>query len=81
MEEELKNRALIFTGSSMIAKGLIVRLDELGITPITVDDKDSALRNIFAINLNEQVRLFIRKDELEISKDVINTYLKEIEED
>lgn len=81
MKEKTKKTVLIYFGASMIAQGLVARLEELGITPILINDTASALRTGFALALNDQVRLLIREDELEIAKEVIDTYLKEVGED
>lgn len=81
MKEDSKHSVLIFAGSSLIAKGLVLRLNELGIMPIEKNDMQSAIRTGFAIVTNEQVRLFIRKDELELAKNTIDEYLKEISQE
>lgn len=81
MKEEFKQSVLIYTGSRMIAQGLSVRLNEIGVTPIEKDDMSSALRSGFAIGVPNQVRLFIRQDELEKARKVINDYLDEVGEE
>lgn len=81
MKEDSKHSVLIYTGSSMIAKGLIFRLSEIGITPIEKNDMVSAARSGFAISSNAQARVFIRKDELERARNVIDDYLEEVGEE
>jgi len=81
MKDTYKQSVLIFTGSSMIARGLSIRLNEIGITPIEKDDMTSALRSGFAVGVLNQVRLFIRQDELEIARKVIEDYFEEIGEE
>lgn len=81
MKDTSKQSVLIFTGSSMIARGLSIRLNEIGITPIEKDDMTSALRSGFAVGVLNQVRLFIRQDELEIARKVIEDYFEEIGEE
>lgn len=81
MKEDSKRSVLIFTGSRMIARGLSIRLNELGITPIEKDDMASALRGGFAAEIPNQVRLFIRQDELERARKVIEDYFEEIGEE
>lgn len=81
MNEDPKHSVLIYTGRSIIAQGLATRLNDLGITPITKNDMLSAVRSGFAIGVNDQVRLFIRKDELESARKVISDYLEEVGEE
>ncbi len=70
----------IYTGPSMIANGLKARLLDMGISPIEKNDHQSGITGGFAIGVPNQVRLFIRKEELERAKDVIDSYLKELGE-
>lgn len=81
MKKKDEHSVLIYFGSSMIAQGLVARLEDLGIVPILINDTASAIRTGFALALNDQVRLFIRKDELEKSQQVIDAYLNEVGED
>lgn len=81
MKEDTHHSVLIYKGSSLIAQGLISRLNEIGITPIEKNDMQSALRSGFAWVANQQVRLFIRKDELDLAKDIIDDYLEEVGEE
>ncbi|MAT89186.1 MAG: hypothetical protein CMC35_00725 [Flavobacteriaceae bacterium] len=71
----------IYTGPAMIAKGLAARLNELGIVPIERNDLESSIQGGFTTGVPGQVRVFIRKDELVRAQDVIDTYLKEVEEE
>ena len=81
MKEESKQSVLIYVGSRMIAQGLSVRLNAIGITPIEKDDMSSALRSGFAIGVPNQVRLFIRQDELDKARKIITDYLEEVGEE
>ena len=81
MKDESKQSVLIYTGSRMIAQGLSVRLNDIGITPIEKDDMSSALRSGFAIGVPNQVRLFIRQDELDKARKIITDYLEEVGEE
>lgn len=80
MSENLEETTRIYTGPAMIAQGLKARLNELGIEPIIKDDHQSGITSGFAIGVPGQVRMFIRKDELVVAQETIETYLKEIEE-
>ena len=55
----------IYTGPTLIAKGLVARLNEIGINPIERNDHDSSM-------------IFIRKDEIEKSQATVDEFLKEI---
>lgn len=81
MNEDSKHSVLIYTGRSIIAQGLIFRLSEIGINPIEKNDMESAVRSGFAVGDNAQARIFIRKDELERARKVINDYLEEVGEE
>ena len=81
MKDTSKQSVLIFTGSRMIARGLSIRLNEIGIMPIEKDDMSSALRSGFAVGIPNQVRLFIRQDELEDAREIIDEYFDEIGEE
>ena len=68
----------IYTGPTLIAKGLVARLNEIGISPIERNDHDSSLRAGFTMSIANQTMVFIRKDELETAKSTIDEFLKEI---
>jgi len=70
----------IYTGPAMIANGLKARLLEMGISPIEKDDHQSGITGGFAIGVPNQVRLFIRNEELDRAKDMIDNYLEELGE-
>ena len=74
-----KKTTRIYTGPAMIANGLVARLNEVNIQPIIKDDHQSGITGGFAMGIPNQVRLFIRQEELETSKDIIDAYLKEVE--
>ncbi|GER60898.1 DUF2007 domain-containing protein [Patiriisocius marinus] len=78
--DNTKKTTRIYTGPAMIANGLIARLNEVNIQPIIKDDHQSGITGGFAMGIPNQVRLFIRQEELEASKDIIDAYLKEVDE-
>ena len=75
-----KKTVRIYTGPAMIANGLVARLNEVNIQPIIKDDHQSGITGGFAIGVPNQVRLFIRQEELDASKHIIENYLIEIDE-
>jgi len=68
----------IFTGPTLIAKGLVARLNEIGISPIERNDHDSSVRAGFAMSIANQTMVFIRKDEMQKAQPIIEEFLKEI---
>jgi hypothetical protein len=70
----------IYTGPAMIANGLRARLNYMNIEPIIRDDHQSGIVSGFAQGVPGQVRVFIRKEQLEVAQEMINEFLKEIEE-
>ncbi len=70
----------IYTGPAMIAKGLVARLNDLGISPIERNDNESGVTAGFAQGVPGQMMLFIRKDELSKAQETIEAFIKEIGE-
>ena len=70
----------IYTGPAMIVKGLVARLNDLGISPIERNDNASSIQAGFTVGVPGQVMLYIRKDELAKAKTTIDAYLEEIGE-
>ena len=68
----------IFTGSSLVAMGLIVRLNEIGISPVERNDHDSGIKAGFAPSFANQTLIFIREDQMEKAKPIIDEYLNEV---
>lgn len=80
MSENTEETVRIYTGSDMIATGLVVRLEEVNIIPILRDDEQSGVMFGSGNKFDDQVRVFVRKDELAIAQPIVDAYLKEIEE-
>lgn len=70
----------IYTGPAMIANALKARLNDMNIEPIIRDDHQSGIVSGFAQGVPGQVRVFIRKEQLEVAQDMINEFLQEIGE-
>ena len=68
----------IFTGSAIVAQPLINSLSEMDITPIIRDDHQSGILSGFAAGVPGQVRMYIRNEELEIAKSLIDNFLESI---
>ncbi|SRX55657.1 DUF2007 domain-containing protein [Aequorivita sp. CIP111184] len=80
MSENTEETVRIYTGPDIMAEALVVRLEEVNITPILREDQQSAVMFGSGNNYADQVRVFVRKDELAIAQPIVNTFLKEIEE-
>jgi len=68
----------IFTGAAIVAQPLINSLSEIDITPIIRDDHQSGILSGFAAGVPGQIRMYIRNEELEIAKSVIDNFLESI---
>ena len=71
----------IYTGPSLMAKGLIARLNEVGISPVERNDHESAIRAGFAASIANQTMIFIREDEMEKAQPIIDEFLVDIREE
>ena len=69
----------IYTGSAIQAQPLINELKKLDIIPIIRDDHQSGILSGFAAGVPGQIRMYIRNEELEIAKSVIDTCLENLE--
>ena len=81
MSDNLEETTRIYTGPAMIVKGLVARLNELGISPIERNDNESSIQAGFTVGVPGQIMLYIRKDELPLAQDTIDSFLEEIGED
>lgn len=70
----------IYTGSSLVAMGLVARLNEIGINPVQRNDHESATMAGFAAGIANQMMIFIRKDQMEKAQPIIDEFLKEVGE-
>lgn len=64
----------IFTGSAIEAQPLLNALQEIGIHPIVKDDHQSGILSGFAAGVPGQIRVYIRKDEQEKVKDLLENF-------
>ncbi|PKA84583.1 hypothetical protein ATE92_2780 [Ulvibacter sp. MAR_2010_11] len=80
MSDHTQDTVRIYTGPAMIVKGLVARLNDLGISPIERNDNESSIQAGFTIGVPGQIMLYIRKDELPKAQSAIDEYLKEIGE-
>jgi len=69
----------IYTGPTLLAKGLVARLNDAGISPIERNDHDSSVKAGFTASIPYQTMVFVREDELNVAAPILNAYLKELE--
>lgn len=80
MSENAEETVRVYTGPDLMADALVGRLEEKNITPILRDDQQSAVMFGSGNNYADQVRVFVRKDELAVAQPIVDAFLKEIEE-
>ena len=80
MSENTEETVRIYTGPDIMAEALVGRLEEKNITPILRDDQQNAVMFGSGNNYSDQVRVFVRKDELAIAQPIVDSFLKEIQE-
>lgn len=64
----------IYTGPSLVAKGIIAALAEIGITPVERNDHNSSVMAGFTASIPDQTQLFVRADELESALKVVKEF-------
>lgn len=78
MSENTEETVRIYTGSDIMAQALVGRLEDVNITPILRDDEQSGVMFGSGSKFDDQVRVFVRKDELAIAQPIVDTYLSEM---
>ncbi len=79
MSENTEKTVRIYTGSDIMAEALVGRLKEVDITPILRDDEQSGVMFGSGSKFDDQVRVFVRKDELAIAQPIADAFIKETE--
>ncbi len=80
MSENTEETIRIYTGPDIMAEALVGRLEEVNITPILREDQQSGVMFGSGTNYTDQIRIFVRKDELALAQPIVAAFLKEIEE-
>lgn len=70
----------IYTGPTLVAKGLVARLNDIGISPIERTGLDSNTMAGFTAGIANQTMLYLRKDQLQQAQSVIDEFLRDMEE-
>lgn len=71
----------IYTGSVVLAEALAGRLEEKNIIPLIRKDQQDGKMFGSGSNYSDQVRVFVRQDELAVAQPIIDAFLLEIAED
>lgn len=79
MSDNNEETVRIFTGPDLVVKALVERLQELGLEPIIRDDQQNAIMFGTGNNYADQVRIFLRKDELPQAQATIDAFIADIE--
>lgn len=80
METQSDKTVRIYTGPFLTAEALVGRLKEHGIIAIVRDDQQNAVMFGSGNNYTDQIRVFIREDELTMAQPIINEFLQNISE-
>lgn len=70
----------IYTGPTLMAKALVARLNEIGISPIERNDHDSSLMAGFTASIPNQTMIFVREDQLPKAQKIVDEFLADMEE-
>ncbi len=80
MSENKEETVRIYTGPILMAEALVGRLEEIGIVPIVRDDQQNAIMFGSGSNYSDQIRVFVREDELARAQPIADAFIEEIEE-
>lgn len=80
MSDNLEETVRVYTGSDIMAAALVARLEDAGITPILRDDEQSGVMFGSGSKFDDQVRIFVRKDELAVAQPIADAYVEEMKE-
>lgn len=79
MLENQEETVRIYTGSDIMAEALVGRLEDAGIIPILKDDQQSGVMFGAGNKFDDQVRIFVRRDELDVAQPIADAFIKETE--
>lgn len=80
MSDNKEETVRIYTGPILVAEALVGRLEEINIVAIVRDDQQNAVMFGSGPNYSDQIRVFVREDELAAAQPVIDAFLEEIGE-
>ncbi len=80
MTDNREETVRIYTGPILMAEALVGRLEEIGIVPIVRDDQQNAVMFGSGNNYSDQIRVFVREDQLDRAQPICDAFISEIEE-
>lgn len=80
MSDNSEETIRIYTGSDIMGQALVERLENVGITPILRDDEQSGVMFGSGSKFDDQVRIFVRKDELSVAQPIADSFIEETKE-
>jgi len=80
MSESNIETVRIYTGPILMAEALVGRLVEVDIIPIVRDDQQNAVMFGTGNNYSDQIRVFVREDELALAEPIVDEFLTETQE-
>lgn len=78
MKKQSEKTVRIYTGPFLMAEALVGRLEDRGIFAIVRDDQQNAVMFGSGNNYTDQIRVFIREDELATAQPIIDEFLEDI---
>ncbi|MGB3343281.1 MAG: hypothetical protein WBA61_05175 [Aequorivita sp.] len=81
MSNHTEETVRIYTGPILVAEALVGRLKEVNIIPIVRDDQQNAVMFGSGSNYSDQIRVFIRKDELIKARPIVDAFREETGEE
>jgi len=74
MPESTQQTVRIYTGPVLLVEALAARLEEKGIIPIVRDDQQNAVMFGSGSNFTDQLRIFVREDELTDAQEIVRLF-------
>lgn len=78
MADHKEKTVRIYTGPVIMVEALASRLEDAGIVPIVRDDQQSAVMFGSGSNYADQLRIFVREDELALAEPIVIDFLSEV---
>lgn len=74
MSENKEETVRVYTGPIIMAEALAERLKEIDIIPIVRDDQQNAVMFGSGSNYSDQIRVFVRKDQLAGARPIVDAF-------
>ena len=77
MSKNNEETVRVYTGPILMAEALVGRLEEINIIPIVRDDQQNAIMFGSGSNYSDQIRVFVRTDELARAQPIVDEFIAE----